>query len=56
MRKVAVLSAVLLAVLAFWLLPRVWNPVEYGPDWRTPVHFSDAIRMTRISSLFHKEA
>lgn len=36
MRKLTVAAAVLLVALAFWLLPRVWNPIENGPDLENP--------------------
>jgi hypothetical protein len=39
MRKVAVLAAILLAALAFWLFPRIWNPVENGPELENPSAF-----------------
>jgi hypothetical protein len=39
MKKVAVLAAVLLVAVAFWLLPRVWNPIENGPDLESPSAF-----------------
>lgn len=39
MKKVAVLAAALLVAGAFWLLPRVWNPIENGPDLESPSAF-----------------
>lgn len=39
MKKVAVLAAALLVALAFWVLPRVWNPIENGPNLESPSAF-----------------